>query len=207
MKKSISVFLVTVLALTFLTACGGSLKVDENTIYVQKRGKVTGATVENFDKEYYDPEELQEYVDQRVADYTADHGKKSVKVDSFSVEEGVAKLNIKYASCEDYAAFNGVELFAGTVPQAMAAGYGFDKEFLAVEKGVLSGVVGKDAITADSDLKVVILNEKVDVKVDGTVTYVSADYTTLKAKDTVGIKVTEDAQDGEELALVYIVYK
>ena len=207
MKKSISMLLVTVLALSFLTACGGKLKVEENTVYVSKKGKVTGATVESFDKAYYDEKELESYINQRVTDYTAEHGKKSVKVDRFSVENGVARLNIVYAGYEDYARFNGVEMFVGTIPQAMAAGYEFKDEFLSVEDGKLGGSVERSTVTDNADYKVVILNEKLNVKVQGTVQYVSAKYTDMAAKDTVSVKLPEDAQDGEELALIYIIYK
>ena len=59
----------------------------------------------------------------------------------------------------------------------------------------------------DTDYKVVILSEKVDVKVDGTIQYMSSEYTSVKEKDTVSIQVPEEAGDGEELSLVYIVYK
>ena len=207
MKKHISLLLVTALALSFLTACGGKLKVDENTVYVNKKGKVTGATVESFDKEYYDEKELETYINQRVEAYTADHDKKSVKVDGFSVADGIAKLNIVYAGYKDYAAFNEVEMFVGTIPQAMAAGYDFKDDFRAVENGEITGSADRDTVIDDGDLKVVILNEKVNVKVQGTVRYVSARYTSLTAKDTVAIKLPEDAQDGEELALIYIIYK
>lgn len=207
MRKSIGVLLVTVFSLMLLTACGKALKVDNNTVYVQKKGKIIGATVESFDKDYYDGTELEEYINQRVADYISGHDQKSVKVDSFSVEEGMARLNIRYAGYEDYAEFNGIEMFVGTVPQAMAAGYDFEDEFLAVEDGMLSGSADKDTVTAESGYKVVILNEKVNVKVDGTIQYVSSRYTSLAAKDTVNITLPEDAQDGEELTLTYIIYK
>lgn len=207
MRKGMSLFLVMILSMMLLTACGGALTVDNNTVYVQKKGKITGATVENFDKDYYDAEELEAYVNERVASYTSEHGEKSVKVDQFSVEEGVAKLNIKYAGYEDYARFNEVEIFSGTVPQAMAAGYDFSGTFLKAEDGRLSGSADKEEVTADDDYKVVILNEKVDVKVDGTILYASADYTSLAAKDTVSIVLPEESQDGEELALTYIIYK
>ena len=60
---------------------------------------------------------------------------------------------------------------------------------------------------AETDYKIVILSEKVDVKVDGVIQYMSSAYTSVKAKDTVAVQVPEEAEDGEELSLVYIVYK
>ena len=207
MRKRMNLFLITVLSLAFLTACGDTLKVDENTVYVRKNGKIIGAAVEEFDKEYYDEKELETYIQDRVESYLSDHEKKNVKVQDFSVEEGIARLNIKYAGYEDYAEFNGVEMFTGTIVQAMAAGYDFAGTFRKVEDGKLGGSADKDEVTEDSKYKVVILNEKVNVKVDGTILYVSSDYTGLAAKNTVSIKLPEDAMDGEELALTYIIYK
>lgn len=207
MKKCTGLLLITVLAMLFLTACGGKLEVDESTVYIQKKGKVIGASVEDFDKDYYNAEELEEYVNRRVDDYNEGHDDKSVEVDTFSVEEGVAKLHIRYAGYEDYAAFNEVEMFSGTVPQAMAAGYTFDEEFLEVAEGRLGEAADKSDVTASDDYKVVILSEKVNVKVDGTVLFVSSKYTSILDKDTVSISLPEDAVDGEELALSYIIYK
>lgn len=207
MKKSISMLLCTVLSLMLLTACGKSLEVDSNTVYVQKKGKIIGAAIENFDKDYYDAEELKTYVEERVSAYTEAHEKNSVKVQEFSVEEGIAELKMVYAGYEDYAAFNEVEMFSGTIPQAMSAGYEFEDEFLKVEEGKLAGKAEKEEVTGDFEYKVVILSEKVNVKVDGTILYTSADYTSLLAEDTVSIVLPEDAKDGEDLKLTYIIYK
>lgn len=208
MKKNICFCLAAVFLLLSLTACGGSLEVNKNTIYVQKKGKVTGVNVtDSFSKEYYDAQELESYINDRVEAYAAAHGEDSVKVEEFSAEGSTAKLTMQYNGYEDYANFNEVVLFAGSMPQAMSAGYDFEDEFLKVEDGVLSGTADKSEVIAASDSKVVILSEKVDVKVDGTILYASAKYTSLAAKDTVSITLPEDAMDGEELKLTYIIYK
>lgn len=207
MRKRISVLMAALLALTFLAACGNSIKADKNTVYVKKKGQIVGVTVEKFDKDYYDEDELKAYVDEKVQEYVSGHEKNSVKVDTFAVEGDVATLNINYAGYKDYAALNGVEMFVGTVPQALAAGYEFEGGFLKIEDGEAKTPAEKGEVTSDADYKVVILSEKLDVKVDGTIAYVSADYTSLAAKDTVSIELPEDARDGEELSLTYIIYK
>ena len=78
--------------------------------------------------------------------------------------------------------------------------------FTEIKDGEAAGSVKKDAV-ADLDAKVIILSEKVDVKVDGAIQYVSSRYTTMKAKDTVSIQLPEEAEDGEESALVYVIYE
>ena len=88
----------------------------------------------------------------------------------------------------------------------MAEGFDFDAEFTEIEDGKAAGTVGKEQVT-DTDAKVIILSEKVDVKVDGTIQYVSSQYTTMKAKDTVSIQLPEEVADGEESTLVYVIYQ
>lgn len=206
MKKIISISLVCLLITGLFTGCGKSLEADRDTVYVQKKGTIISAAIADFDKDYYQEEELKSYVDERIQDYQGSHGQKSVQIDDFSVEEGVAKLFIKYAGYEDYQEFNDVTLFSGTIPQALAAGYKFDTEFLEIVDGKVAGGIENTKIM-ELDAKVIILSEKVDVKVDGTVQYVSSKYTTIKAEDTVSIQLTEDAEDGEESTLVYVIYQ
>jgi len=206
MKKLISISMVCLLMTGLFSACGKSLEADRDTVYVQKKGGIIGAAIADFDKDYYSEDELKTFVEERVQDYQEEHGKNSVKIDSFSVEEGVAKLYMKYEGYEDYQDFNEVTLFSGTVPQALAAGFAFDTEFTQVEDGKAAGSV-ESATVAETDYKIVILSEKVDVKVDGVIQYMSSAYTSVKAKDTVAVQVPEEAEDGEELSLVYIVYK
>lgn len=206
MKKMIFVGLVCLMIAGLMTGCGKSLEANRDTVYVQKKGTVVSAAIADLDKDYYDEEELKSYIDERVEEYQEEHGKSSVKVDDFSVEEGTAKLFIKYEGCEDYEKFNEVTLFSGTVPQALAEGYDFDTKFTAVEDGKAAGSTDKKTIV-DLDAKVIVLSEKVDVKVDGTVQYVSSQYTTIKGKDTVSIQLPEEVEDGEESSLVYIIYQ
>ena len=206
MKKLFSISLACLIMAGLLLGCGKSLEADRDTVYVQKKGTVVSAAIADFDKDYYDEEELKNYIDERVADYQEEHGKNTVSIDEFSVEDGVAKLFIKYSGCEDYQNFNDVTLFSGTIPQALAEGYSFEEDFTEIEDGEAAGSVKKDAV-ADLDAKVIILSEKVDVKVDGTIRYVSSRYTTMKAKDTVSIQLPEESEDGEESALVYVIYE
>ena len=206
MKRIISISLVCVFMTGLLTACGNSLDAECNTVYVQKKGTVTGASIEKLDKDNYSKEELEEFIDEKVEAYQKKHDKDSIEVSDFSVKDKVAELYIDYAGYEDYQKFNNVTLFAGTVPQALAAGYDFDIGFTRVKDGKASGEAENSKVK-ESDYKVVILSEKIDVKVDGTVKYISSDYTSVKSDDTVSIKLPKDAEDGADLSLVYIVYE
>ena len=106
-------------------------------------------------------------------------------------------------SYEDYTAFNGIELYDGTVVEAEAAGYDFDTDFISASDEDTKKV-SKDDVLADDNNKVVIIKANVDVKVDGTILYVSKENTKVTEKNKVSITGESSA---EEAALTYIIYK
>ena len=206
MKRILSIGLVCMMLTILLTGCGDTLKADCDTVYIQKKGTIIGASVESFDQDYYEEEELKAFIDKEVEDYQKSHEEDSLKVTDFSVKDKQAALFIKYAGYEDYADFNKVTLFAGTIPQALAAGYDFDASFMAIKDGKTGQEVSGQEIMELED-KVVILSEKIDVKVDGKITYVSSANAEIKSEDTVSLKLQEDSTNGEELSLVYVIYE
>lgn len=137
--------------------------------------------------------------------YTTEHGE-NLKKESFAVEDGIAKLEMEYASYEAYDAFNGIEFFEGTVVAAQAEGYDFDTEFYSVteEDSSAKQAVGKEEVLADDENKVVIIRANVTVQVKGKILYVSAQDTEVTDKNTVRI-IGENPN--EETALTYIIYK
>lgn len=217
MKKAVCFGLTAVFCMGMLSGCGNKMKVERSTVYVEKKGQIVSVDVGKLDKDYYDATELEEYITDRVAEYTGTNGD-VVEKEDFETADGVAKLQLKYDSYEDYAKLNGIEFYTGTVVTAMAEGYDFDTEFIAAsaedgkagealdestESGAVYTVSKQEALEDDGN-KVVIIKANVDVKVDGTVLYVSSQDTQVTGRDTVSI--TGDGAD-EEAALTYIIYK
>ena len=134
----------------------------------------------------------------------------------FLVEDGIAKLMMDYDDCQCYSDFNKRELFTGTVVQAIAAGYSFEGEFLAVSDGEAVGSqkgtegteaagtvtesVNKSTVTGDENFKVVVINEDTDVVIKGTILYVSAGSVTVKDSGTAAVRMLDDG-------VSYIIYK
>ena len=157
-------------------------------MYVGKKGVIESLDVEALDQSYYDETELKSHVDAEVEDYTAEHGKNAVEVESLKVEDGVAKLKMKYKTPEDYTTFNGIELYQGKVVASLAAGYVYDGEFARVEEGKVVGAATKQDIYSEDDLKVAIIRANTDVKVNGEICYVSCQNVKLTGKDSVSIR-------------------
>ena len=189
-----------------MAACGTKLDVQENTIALQRNGKILEAAVETFDQSYYKEDELNSYIQNAVDDYTAEHGKKSVSVTESKVEEKKAYLTLQYENAETFQDFSGIECFSGSIVEAQAAGYDFDLDFYPVTEGKADkkSVKGSTLLKED-DLKVLIVKANSDLIVPGKIVYVSADGTEVTSEKQVN--VTQKKQDTDEAVLVYVLYQ
>ena len=195
MRKACMAGISVLIGISMLAGCGKSLDADTDTVYVQKNGTVLSVDVETLDKDYYDETELKDYVTDAVSTYTGEHGKSAVKLENLSVKDGTATLKMKYKTPEDYTGFNGIELYEGKVVKALAAGYDFKTDFVSVEDGKVTGTATKEEIYSGEDLKV-----------DGTICYVSSENVKLTGTDSVSIRdgyslnngSTADESDSDE---------
>lgn len=189
-----------------MAACGTKLDVQENTIALQRNGKILEAAVETFDQSYYKEDELNSYIQNAVDDYTAEHGKKSVSVTESKVEEKKAYLTLQYENAETFQDFSGIECFSGSIVEAQSAGYDFEQDFYLVTDGKADKkTVRGSSLLEDDDLKVLIVKENSDLIVPGKIAYVSTEGTEVTSEKQVN--VTQKQQDTDESVLVYVLYR
>lgn len=189
-----------------MAACGTKLDVQENTIALQRNGKILEAAVETFDQSYYKEDELNSYIQNAVDDYTAEHGKKSVSVTESKVEEKKAYLTLQYENAETFQDFSGIECFSGSIVEAQSAGYDFEQDFYPVTDGKADKkTVRGSSLLEDDDLKVLIVKENSDLIVLGKIAYVSTEGTEVTSEKQVN--VTQKQQDTDESVLVYVLYR
>lgn len=187
MKKFVQVMLVILFSIGVFSGCGQSYEAETSTVFVLKDGKVVSTDVEAFDENTYDKAGLESYVQDAIEAYNGKNGEDSVKMESLTVEEGNAVLILEYASAADYERFNGIELYSGSVADALSAGYSFDVEFAQVTDGSASACNVNDFL-GSSDYKVVIIRGNTDVHVDGKIAYVSVANTTYVDAATIRIQ-------------------
>lgn len=187
MKKFMAFSLVLALCAGLFCGCGSQKSVDESTVYVQKNGKITAVDVEAFDENSYSFDELQQYVEDAVAEYNAGHDKKSVKLKSLKMQDGNAVLTMEYQTAEDYESFSGTKLFVGSVAEALAAGYSFSQDFVKVDGGQYSPVDSSEIVGQDG-YKIVIIRANTNVEVKGTIHYTSVRNVDTVGKNTVVIR-------------------
>lgn len=208
MKRRLYLALCMLTLSGILSACGSSFKAAEDAVYVTKDGSVIGASIEDFNEDYYDEEELKDYITESVEDYVSKNGDDSVTLDSFEVEENgedgrQAALYLKYDSYIDYAQFNGVTMYAGTVAEAREAGYDFDGKFKKAEEGQIQGDATAEDILADEDANVVFLGQEISFQVDGKILFVSDGNVELTGKNTAKIQYDREDADAKLACLIY----
>ena len=196
--KKIGLMLLSVLISMALFGCGQEKSDDTTTITVEKSGKIVGSIVEDFDKEYYSEDELKEMIASDIAKFNNSSDGESVKLNSISVSDGVAKTTLTYKDAESYAGFNDVILFEGTVAEAYNAGYSFDDVTLksATEDGV---TLDKSGILAEGSMHIVITDENEKIKTYKNIAYISSNVTLVNKKEA-AVAETEEP-------VTYILFK
>ena len=193
MKKFGQIVLVFLLSVGMFTGCGTSYKADESTVFVLKDGKIVSTDVENFDEKTYDKDGLKEYVKNEIDTYNEKNGKGSVSLKKLDTGEKKATLTIAYRTAEDYQKFNDMELYTGSVAEALAAGYSFDGSFASVKNGKIKACESS-AFLDDSSYKVVVIRGNTNVKVKGTICYVAG----TQIEETTGVVSDDDLIDVTE---------
>lgn len=162
-------------------------------------GHVTEYLSEKLEQSYYSFDELNNMLNAEVSAYNSEHGEGKVTVTSAAQENGVVNLVITYASGEDYAQFNNVEFYYGSMINAQLEGYLFDVSYKTVKDGIVHGseVSGSEVLKNMADM-VLVVSAPLEVHVPGNVTFTSANANVLS--NSVVLAVGEETEDGDGTA-------
>ena len=85
---------------------------------------ITQVIVEDFSQSYYNADELKGQIETQINEVGGGGEKPPVRLTDFTLAENKSlRVEIEFDSAELYTEFNRKELFAGTVADAVAAGY------------------------------------------------------------------------------------
>lgn len=172
----VAVVLIAAIAIGGIVWFNGreNYEADTSTVFILKNGRVVTTDIETFDMGKYSVDELTAYLTDIIDTYNGEHGEESVIQKEYLVENNVATLILEYANTDIYEDFYGIELFSGTISEALEAGYEFDVEFARVSNNKVEACDAGE-ITTQPELKCAIIKANTRVQVDGKITYISAD--------------------------------
>ncbi|MBR3169733.1 MAG: hypothetical protein IKF22_00630 [Lachnospiraceae bacterium] len=172
--------LILTLALTLsLAGCGKFLK-SVNSLEIDGSGNVKAFSISEFDKGYYSGTELRKQILDSVSEYNESAKDERISLKSCKVSKKMARVLLKYKSLEDYAAFNNVLAWSGTLADAVEEGY-FDKDTAVMSSdGTLKTTI--DELESKfggktSSLKVLAVEEPLMIKVPGKIRYTLGNVT------------------------------
>ena len=176
MRKRIIVIMTAVLVC--LSACAEAEDdYAESTIVVAKKGRISERIIENFDKDYYNLDELKSEFESSVSQYNENIGGEEIRLKKVELNGTLLTVDLDFTGPSDYENFTGERLFVGTVKDA-------------IEKVQIMGL---------SDKSIVILSEHVRVRTFDDIAYVSANV------DVVGDNEARVLSESDGLA--YIILK
>lgn len=195
MRKRIIVIMTAVLVC--LSACAEAEgDYAESTIVVAKKGRISERIIENFDKDYYNLDELKSEFESSVSQYNENIGGEEIRLKKVELNGTLLTVDLDFTGPSDYENFTGERLFVGTVKDAYDNGYSMDVTLKGVENG---DKIEKVQIMGLSDKSIVILSEHVRVRTFDDIAYVSANV------DVVGDNEARVLSESDGLA--YIILK
>lgn len=174
MKKLI---LSTIMLLMLVTIAGCTKEdltitpdeISVNTFLAKSTGELQVATVENFDKDYYDLKELEDFVTAQIETYNAKAGEKKITVNDVQKREDKAIMVLTYSGMEAYATFNEVTAayFIGGTPNVSLD---LPSTLINTKNDSLAST---EEVLQNNKYKILVLKEPYTIVVDGKVKYYS----------------------------------
>ena len=171
--------------------------INDETFLLRSDGSVQSAAYEEFEKYYYQQDELEEFMQDTIKSYNEQQGEEVVELTKFKVEENASGKNyataiFTYDSLAVYCEMNGVEAQTYTMKEAKAKGV-LPTTFTMASDG---SKVSQKEVSDNEDYKVLTISIKADVYLPNTVKY----YTNAMILSSNSVETT-----GEDVAV--IVYK
>lgn len=161
------------LAAGMIAGCGAAAEEAEvSTARFGKDGSVEVVTVETFDQPYYSEDELSQKIEADVEQYNG--GADKIKNKGLKVADGVATLDLQYASAQDYTDFNGQPMYYGSVQGALSAGYDLSSLLSAVSSQDSNKIFAQKDFETLADSTAVIVTEPLRVVFPRQVLYATA---------------------------------
>ncbi len=185
--RAVALLPAALVSLFVLTGCGETY--DRTTFVLKRDGSVEQYIVEEAEDDV-SIRELEEYAEDGIEAYHSAHPDTKIELRECDIRDGSVYMELEYPSAADYAAFNDVVCFDGTITEAAQAGYAVP-DVLTLPDGTAADL--QTVLAGQEDgLRVLVLAEPCAVRLPGKL----AAYGTGVTADENGM--IEIQEDGDE---------
>ncbi len=208
------IFILAAAAAAILTACSEqsapAFAPTESSLYITSEGKVTSATVDTYEADYYSADEMKAFVEEILAEFNgsagSDPAEHSATVRECTLADGTAKLLIDFRNADAYLDFmeqypdeespiQVADLDITTVSDGVTKGYLVGKSFTKLAKE--NTTVAADEVMKQSKLYVAAVDGAALIQTDGNIQYIS------EGVSLVGTNMIQTPED----EVSYVVFK
>jgi thioredoxin-related protein len=197
--KRVLICIISIIGILLLAGCTKEeifITTDDitsDTMLVKRDGSLFVAIVEDFDKSYYNLDELNEFVSKEVNAYNNKVGSQEVAIEELGLKNGKVVMILKYTKMAHYSAFNSMPAayFSANTENVSLE---LPSQYMDTRKNTL---VGKDAAMKSDKNQVLVLYEPYEIIVEGDIRFYSDNATLLEGK-----KVKSNTED-----MTVVIYK
>ena len=201
---------------------------EKTSLQVYGDGSVAETIFDHLDQAWYTGDELQDMIARSMNEYNAANGENALNVTEYSDEGGDVRVRLIYRTAEDYARYNNVTFFSGSMLDAEMEGYLFTGPFSSVDgSGIKEQGLDASEPLSHKEYQVAISDGGHVVQVPGEVRYISSNAEVVNSHvvqpaaspgtETEGAStdnITGDPETGEGLSdketdrtYLYIIYE
>lgn len=149
-------------------------------IEVLEDDTISAMIIENFTADYYQMEELTQFVAEDVANYNTEIGSAAVTVGDSSLENGIIRLNLVFHNFDAYNGYMPEEVYVGTLQGAYDRGYDFERTLNTAGKD--GQLIAKEDLMNMGNSKVIVVTGDLCVRCPSKILYYSTGMTLLDSK-------------------------
>lgn len=180
-KKKHWVLAVMLVCMMGLAGCeSNQAEFTKSGIEVSEDNTISAFIIENFSADYYQMEELKQFVAEDVANYNTELGSAAVTVGEASMENGTIRLNLAFQNFDAYNGYMPEEVFIGDLQGAYDRGYNFDRTLNTAGKD--GQTIARAELMNMGNSKVVVVTGDLCVRCPSKILYYSTGMTLLDSK-------------------------
>lgn len=183
-------------------------KAEVSTLIVKNDGSIISEEISKTEGLSMGKDDIRKYVEDSVAAFNKEAGSEKVRVEAvdFNDKESEAYVRTVYTDSGAFSDYTKYDYFSGTVAQAQTKGYDFGTTFYPVENGIAGTPVTREELTDASILKVVIINDPTNIRINGKIKYLSTENTRLVSDHESGV-MSEEINPNDVAPYIYVIYE
>lgn len=176
-KRKISGLIIAVSLIALLTGCSETADFSKSGVEVSEDQTITAVIMEDFSADYYQMEELIQFVNEDIQSYNTEVGSNVVSIGDYSLDNGTITLQLAFTNYDAYNGYMPEEVFVGNLQGAYDRGYNFDRTLYVAGKD--GDTIVKEDLLNMGNAKVVVITGDLCVRCPSKILYYSTGMTLL----------------------------